>query len=86
MERDHPPTTADDRYYQGTILRLSVGSRTGWLRSASGRDFPFAAADLALVGAPLGFGSLREGLRVGFDLGRTSRGLCVSVIRVYPPA
>jgi hypothetical protein len=44
---------------------------------------PFAANDLQLVGASQGFSALRAGLRVGFDLGRTSRGLCVTTIRVY---
>ena len=27
--------------------------------------------------------ALRAGLHVGFDLGRNSRGLCTTVIRVY---
>jgi hypothetical protein len=75
-----------DRYYQGTILRLNPGSRTGSVRTAKGREIPFAARDLVLVGAAGGFDVLREGLHVGFDLGRTSSGLCVTVIRVYEPA
>lgn len=81
------PSVADlaltERYYQGTILRVHPGSRTGWLRTAKGRELPFAANNLQLVGASQGFSALRAGLRVGFDLGRTSRGLCVTTIRVY---
>ena len=71
------------RYYRGTIVRVHPGSRTGWLRSDNGRDVPFAATDLLLLGTSEGFPVLRAGLRVGFDLGRTSRGLCVTTIRVY---
>jgi hypothetical protein len=71
------------RYYQGTIVRVHPGSRTGWLRTDHGRDVPFAAVDLSLLGTAAGFPALRAGLRVGFDLGRTSRGLCVTTIRVY---
>lgn len=73
----------DERYHHGTILRVHAGSRTGVLRTSTGREVPFAARDLALVGAARGFASLRPGLAVGFDVGRTSRGLCVSLIRVY---
>ena len=72
-----------ERYYQGTILRVYPGSRTGTLRTGKGREVPFAADDLELVGTSRGFSTLRPGLRVGFDLGRTSRGLCVTTIRVY---
>ncbi len=74
-----------DRYYQGTILRVNAGSRTGWIRGQTGRDVPFDVAHLELLGTSRGFAALREGLRVGFDVGRTSHGLCVTVIRVYEP-
>lgn len=73
----------DERYYRGTILSVHTGSQAGLLRTSSGREVPFAARDLQLVGAPRGFATLRPGLTVGFDLGRTSRGLCVTLIRVY---
>lgn len=72
----------EDRYYRGTISVVHSGSRTGWLRTENGREVPFAAAHLRLLGAQ-SFAALRPGLRVGFDLGRGSRGLCVTTIRVY---
>jgi hypothetical protein len=72
-----------ERYYQGTILSLHPGSETGWLRSDKGREIPFAGRDLQLIGTTRGFAALRVGLRVGFDLGRDSRGLCATTIRVY---
>jgi hypothetical protein len=77
---------AADRYYQGTIVRVNAGSRTGWLRTSRGRELPFNGRDVQLIGAPAGFASLRVGLAVGFDLGRTSSGLCVTAIRVYERA
>ncbi len=73
----------EERYYRGTIVHVHPGSRTGWLRSDKGRDVPFAASTMVLLGTEQGFAALRPGLRVGFDLGRTSRGLCVTTIRVY---
>jgi cold shock CspA family protein len=72
-----------ERYYQGTILRLHPGSETGWLRSDKGREIPFAIRDVHMIGTTRGFSALRGGLRVGFDLGRGSRGLCATAIRVY---
>ncbi len=70
------------RYYQGTILRLYPGSRSGVVRSANGRDIPFALADVRLRGDEVSFASLREGMQVGFDVGWTSRGVRVTTIRV----
>jgi hypothetical protein len=81
MAADDLPVSA--RYYDGIIVSVHPGSRTGWLRTMKGRDVPFAARDLQLLGASEGFSELRAGLRVGFDLGRTSRGLCATTIRVY---
>ena len=72
-----------DRYYRGTIMRVHLGSRTGWLRTSRGRELPFTGRDLQLIGTDAGFAALRVGQTVGFDLGRTSRGLCVTTIRVY---
>jgi len=76
-------TTPDERFYRGTIIRWHPGSRTGWIRTAKGREVPFATRDLQLLGSARGIGALREGLMVGFDLGRASSGLCVTAIRVY---
>jgi hypothetical protein len=82
---DADPAAAE-RYHHGTIIRVNPGSRTGWLRTSRGRELPFAGRDVRLIGADAGFASLRVGLAVGFDLGRTSSGLCVTAIRVYEPA
>lgn len=72
----------ESRYCRGTISVVHSGSRAGWLPTENGRDFPFAAAHPRLLGAQR-FAVLRPGLRVGFDLGRNERGLCVTTIRVY---
>ena len=72
-----------DRYYQGSILRVHPGSRTGVVRTDRGRDVSFDARHVEILGTTEGFGALVPGRRVGFDLGRTSRGLCVTTIRVY---
>jgi hypothetical protein len=70
-------------YYQGTITRVYYGSETGVLRSEStGREYRFKAPFVEIRGPIPRVGGLREGMRVGFDLSRTSGGTIVSVIRV----
>jgi cold shock CspA family protein len=81
-----PLPAADDprsRFYQGTILRLHAGSRTGVVRTGNGRDVMFTIADVRLLGTDGGFAALREGMQVGFDLGWTSRGVRVTTIRLF---
>jgi hypothetical protein len=72
------------RYYRGVITRVYYGSETGMLRSeASGREYPFRYPFVEIRGAIPRIDGLREGMAVGFDLGWTSRGQRVTVIRVF---
>lgn len=80
MTADLP--SLEDRFYVGTIASVQPGNRTGCVRSAQGRNLPFTAAHVRFLGTT-GFAALRPGLRIGFDVGRSSRGLCVTTIRVY---
>jgi len=73
---------SEDSFYRGTIVRLHPGSRSGLLRTGNGREVAFAVPDVLILGTAHGFAALREGMRVGFDLGRTSRGLRVTTIRI----
>jgi len=74
-------TLRADRFYAGTIKRLFPGAGMGLVRSASGREIPFAAAHVLLTGAVRRFEDLREGMAVGFDVGWTSKGLRITVLR-----
>lgn len=72
-----------EAYYQGTITRVYYGSETGVLRSdGTGREYRFKAPFVEIRGPIPRVGGLREGMRVGFDLSRSSSGTMVSVIRV----
>jgi hypothetical protein len=71
-------------YYRGVITRVYYGSESGTLRSEeSGREYRFRYPFVEIRGAIPRIDGLREGMAVGFDLGWTSRGRCVTVIRVY---
>jgi hypothetical protein len=67
-------------FYAGTIKKLFPGTGMGIVRSATGRETPFAAAHVVLTGRVRRFEDLREGMAVGFDVGWTSKGLRVTVL------
>ena len=72
------------RYYRGVITRVYYGSESGMLRSEdTGREYAFRYPLVEIRGAIPRIDGLREGMAVGFDLGRTSRGIGVTVIRVF---
>ena len=90
MSDDDTPATPSpgpepgDSYYRGVISRVFYGSESGTLTSeTSGRTYQFRQPSVRIIGPIPRVDGLREGMRVGFDLGWTSRGLRVSVIRVF---
>jgi hypothetical protein len=76
-------------FYQGMIERLDRARGRGVVRSHSGKEIAFEFPHVTVVGAPIGgrmpgIDLIKQGDVVGFDVGWTSRGLRVTVIR--PPA
>lgn len=70
-------------YYRGRIVNLRPGRQTGVIKAVgSGRFIPFEWPFVQLIGADK-FDALQVGMEVGFDVSWTSRGLRVSVIRVF---
>lgn len=70
-------------FYRGRIVRLRHGSQTGIIRAeGSGRLIPFRFNLVRLLGVE-SFRDLQEGMIVGFDVGWTSGGLRVSLIKVF---
>jgi hypothetical protein len=87
---DEPPAEAPaadavrERYYRGVIRRVYYGSESGMLTSeATGREYHFKYPYLEIRGPIPRVSGLREGMTVGFDLAWTSRGVRVSLIRVF---
>ena len=71
-----------DKYYRGTVHKLSRSAQRGTVRSASGRNIPFMFMHVPMVGPHRRFEDLREGQEIGYDVSWTSKGLRVSVIRI----
>jgi cold shock CspA family protein len=73
-----------DLFYHGVISKIFWRNETGVIHSDSGKDISFAFPFVTLLGAPRqDIRFLREGMRVGFDVSRTPKGLRVSIIKIY---
>jgi hypothetical protein len=73
-------------FYPGMIMRLDRTHGRGVVRSHTGKEIPFEFPHVAVIGAEIGGKApgielLREGDSIGFDVGRTSHGLRVTVIK-----
>lgn len=71
-------------HYTGRVVRFSPPRGVGSVRSDGGREVPFDVRFLEVSGAGRGSfarNALEEGMRVGFDVGWTSRGLRVTWMR-----
>ena len=78
-----PERAEGDSYYRGTIARVYYGSETGIIRSdETGREYRFKWPFVEIRGPIPRVNGLREGMAVGFDVGWTSSGLIVTLIRV----
>lgn len=79
-DREH----ARDNFYHGVISKIFWSNETGVIHSDSGKEVPFIFAFVTLLGAPRqDINFLRPGMRVGFDVGWTSKGLRASTIKIY---
>lgn len=80
------PERFPDNFYRGVIVRLNRATLRGLVRSDSGREIPFEFPFVAVVGAPLGgrapgIDLLRVGDPIGFDVGWSSKGLVITIIK-----
>lgn len=87
MGRDDPTRESSqnaDYYHHGTITKLFPSNGTGIVRTESGREVPFSYDLVVLSGEAKKPHDLKEGQRVGYDLGWTSSGLRITKIKTYP--
>src|ERR1700757_3836700 len=84
-ENDDPTASnAPDLYHHGVITKLFPSNNTGIVRTESGRELPFSYELVILCGEAKTVQDLKEGERVGYDLGWTSSGLKITKIKTYP--
>jgi hypothetical protein len=81
---DNQIARQSDLYHQGIITKLFPSNNTGFVRTESGREVPFSYEFVVLFGEAKSVQDLREGERIGYDLGWTPKGLRVTKIKTYP--
>jgi hypothetical protein len=84
-EQDNPTAPlVQDSYHHGVIVKLFPSNNMGVVRTESGREVRFSYDLVLLSGEAKTPLDLREGERVGYDLGWTSGGLRITKIKTYP--
>ncbi len=73
-----------DLFYHGVIVKLFPRNNLGIVRTASGREIAFAYNLVIVLSDSQDPNDLKQGQKVGYDLGWTSSGLRVTKIKVYP--
>jgi hypothetical protein len=84
IDDDQLETEFGDLYHHGVITKLFPSNNLGIVKTESGRELPFSYAFVILCGEAKTVQDLREGERVGYDVGWTSSGLRVTKIKTYP--
>jgi hypothetical protein len=80
---DPTPLSEEDYYHHGVIVKLFPSNNMGVVRTESGREVRFSYDLVILSGAAKTPLDLREGERIGYDLGWTSSGLRITKIKTY---
>jgi hypothetical protein len=73
-----------DLFHHGVITKLFPSNNTGFVRIESGREVPFSYEFVILSGVAKTVYDLKEGQRIGYDLGWTPSGLRVTKIHAQP--
>lgn len=86
MSIDYDSAAFPGNFYQGVIIYLDRARGRGIVRSDRGREIRFEFPFVSVAGAPIGgkmpgIDLLHEAARVGFDVGWTSKGLRVTLIK-----
>src|SRR5438093_9037931 len=74
----------DDLFHHGVITKLFLSNNMGIVWTESGREVLFSFELVVLCGEAKSVQDLREGERVGYDIGWISNGLRVIKIKTYP--
>lgn len=78
-----PEASQDDKFRKGKIIKYFPQSGYGFVRDVNGREIYFHLDELRFVGAKNDRRYVTEGAPVGIDVGRTSRGLRVTRLKIY---
>ena len=79
----HDRIDPDDKFRKGRVVKFFPNAGYGCVRDEMGHEVYFHLDEVRLVGKRNDRRYVSEGAPVGFDVGRTSRGLRVTHIKFY---
>lgn len=76
----------EDLFRKGQILKFFAQSGYGFIKDEKGKQVYFHMDEVRVVGEPRHKNQIREGMQVGFDVSRTSKGERATHMVFYSPA
>ncbi len=76
-------TYPEDKFRKGRIIKFFPHAGYGFVRDLGGKEVYFHLDEVRFVGEKGDRRYVSEGAPVGFDVGRTSRGLRVTFLKLY---
>ncbi len=73
----------DDKFRKARIIKFFPQSSYGFVRDEKGHEIYFHLDEVRLAGSKDKRSHVVEGAEVGIDVGRTSRGLRVTTLKIY---
>ncbi len=72
-----------DKFRQAKVIKFFPQSSYGFVRDQNGKEIYFHLDEIRFVGEKKDRSLVQEGVSVGVDVGRTSRGLRVTWMKIY---
>lgn len=72
-----------DKFRQAKIIKFFPQAGYGFVKDSNGKEIYFHLDELRFVGEKKDASYITEGAQVGVDVGRTSRGVRVTRLKIY---
>ncbi len=86
-QSNEPPTPIveerSDKFRQAKIIKFFHQGGYGFVRDRNGKEIYFHVDEIRFIGEKRDRSYVAEGAEVGIDIGRTSRGLRVTRMKIY---
>lgn len=74
----------EDYFRKGKVSKYFPHAGYGFIRDGAGHETYFHLDEVRFVGEKKKRGEIKEGMEVGFDVSRTSRGIRATFLKIYP--
>src|SRR3989338_1563296 len=82
----YSPCMEEDLFRKGEIIKFFSQSGYGFIRDEKGQQVYFHMDEVRVVGEPKKRNQIYEGMKIGFDVSRTSKGVRATHMKFYASA